>query len=224
MCFNSTASLSAFTIGMICSCVMIYRKMYMISTFYFFIVLMQLLEYFAHITLENNHKQYNQLIATGILFLLFLQPVVFTIYAGWFKYKDVRYQKIVTPLLILFSVYTGLFYLFVRNNNNMKINYMKKQCVDTICRLDWIFFKTNVFLSLIFILFYFFFYLLARYYFTIPYKLGVSFDIVATLLVLSLVYMVYVDGTSSIYDLISGFGSIWCILAVLIGPYMILSK
>ena len=82
MCFNAKASISVFTIGIICLGVIFVRKMYFVGVFYLSVILMQLLEYFAHISLDNNNLKLNKQMAVGILALIFLQPVIFSLYAG----------------------------------------------------------------------------------------------------------------------------------------------
>ena len=82
MCFNAPVSLSVFSIGIICLGIIISRKMYFVGVFYLSVIAMQLLEYFAHISLDTNNFELNKQMAVGILALIFLQPVLFSLYAG----------------------------------------------------------------------------------------------------------------------------------------------
>ena len=58
MCFNETASLTAFSIGVISTMVLLYMKLYKFSIFYISIFLMQLIEYYSHKSLLTNDIYY----------------------------------------------------------------------------------------------------------------------------------------------------------------------
>ena len=222
MCFNATASISAFSIGLVCMAVIIYRKLYFIGTIYVFIITMQLLEYYGHIALEKNDKEQNKNVSSLILFLLFLQPVVYSLYAGIVKYKDKKFTQFITPIVIMFGIFVSYFYFTLLTKNDMFIGYLNKNCNSSICRLDWSFLKSNIYMSLIFLSFYFFLFIYTNEYFNISKRLRLSMSLLSTLFTLSLLYMIFVDGTMDVSNIISGFGSIWCISAVLIGPFIVM--
>ena len=222
MCFSASASLGAFSIGVVCLALMLARKMYFFGVFYVSIILMQLLEYFGHLSLEQGSMKDNHTVTSLIFLLLFLQPVVFTLYAGWIKYNDKKFLRIIGPVIAAFTLFSLYLYRYIVSHNDMSISYMNKGCDSSICRIDWSFFKSNELLSLLFVGFYFFFFMFTGRYFNLSSKLSDSFSLLFTLLVLSLLYMIFVDKTSALYDLLSGFGSIWCISAVAIGPYALL--
>ena len=60
MCFNETASITAFAIGTVCLAYTIYKKMYVFSFLYVTIVLMQLVEYYAHLSLNTKNATMNK--------------------------------------------------------------------------------------------------------------------------------------------------------------------
>ena len=54
MCFNETASLVAFSIGVISTIVLFHMKLYKFAIFYISIFTMQLIEYYSHKSLKTN--------------------------------------------------------------------------------------------------------------------------------------------------------------------------
>tara|TARA_Y100000992_G_C21086651_1_gene405909 strand:- start:26 stop:703 length:678 start_codon:yes stop_codon:yes gene_type:complete len=221
MCFNSKASISVFTIGIICLGVIFARKMYFVGVFYLSVIFMQLLEYFAHISLDNNNLELNKQMASGILLLVFLQPVIFSLYAGLIKYKNTAYLYTITPIIAIFTGITYLLYKSAESSNLLRISYLNKSCNSNICRLEWSFFKTNKILSSLFLIIYFFLFMFTNKYFNLSKHFKNSFGILVFLLAVSLVYMTFVDGLPSNKLPFAAFGSIWCILATLVGPYFV---
>lgn len=223
MCFNAPVSLSVFSIGLICLGIIISRKMYFVGVFYLSVIAMQLLEYFAHISLDTNNLELNKQMAVGILALIFLQPVLFSLYAGIIKFKNRSFLYTVTPIIAIFTGITYLLYKFAESSNMLQISHLNKSCNSTICRLEWSFFKSNKILSILFLLGYFFLFTFTSEYFKLYKQFKNSFGILMFLLALSLVYMTFVDGLPSNKFPFAAFGSIWCILATLIGPYFVFS-
>ena len=221
MCFNTTSSLSAFAIGLVCLIIMIQRKMFFFGMFYFFIIVMQLLEYFGHIALEEENDVENNRVSSLILLLLFIQPVAFALSAGWVKFKDKSFQHLIGPVIAVFSLFFIGFYAYLTHTDTMRISYLAGNCESSVCRLDWSFFKSNIFLSLIFLCFYFFLFMYTIDYFNLSRKFTESVGFLSTLLALSIAYMIFVDKIHNAYRLLSGFGSIWCIMAVLVGPFVL---
>jgi hypothetical protein len=221
MCFNSQVSLSVFTIGLICLGVIISRKMYFVGVFYLSVIAMQLLEYFAHISLDTNNLELNKQMAVGIIALIFLQPVLFSLYAGIIKFKNKSFLYTITPIIAIFTGITYLLYKFAESSNMLRISHLNKSCNSTICRLEWSFFKSNKILSILFLLSYFFLFTFTSEYFKLYKQFKNSFGILMFLLALSLVYMTFVDELPSNKFPFAAFGSIWCILATLIGPYFV---
>ena len=156
MCFNAKVSLSVFSIGVICLGIIFSRKMYFVGLFYLSVVLMQLLEYFAHLSLDNHNLKLNKQMAVGILVLIFLQPVIFSLYAGIIKFKNMSFLYTITPIIVIFTGITYFLYKFAEASNMLRISYLNKSCNSNICRLEWSFFKSNKILSSLFLLIYFF--------------------------------------------------------------------
>ena len=221
MCFNSQVSLSVFTIGVICLGVMISRKLYFFSLFYLFVIFMQLLEYFAHVSLDNNDSKLNKQMASAVLLLIFLQPVVFSLYAGMVKYKNKNYLCMIAPIIVIFTGVTLFLYKNAESTGMLRISHLNKSCNSNICRLEWSFFKPDKILSSLFLLLYFFLFTFTAKYFNLSKQFNNSFGILLSLLAISLVYMTFVDELPSNKLPFAAFGSIWCILATLIGPYVV---
>ena len=104
MCFNASVSISVFALGIICLGIMVSRKLYFFSVFYLFIIIMQLLEYFAHISLMNNDSKLNKLSASFALLLLVLQPVIFSLYAGLIENNSKNFLYKSSDLFNLFLI------------------------------------------------------------------------------------------------------------------------
>ena len=221
MCFNAKVSLSVFSIGVICLGIIFSRKMYFVGLFYLSVVLMQLLEYFAHLSLDNHNLKLNKQMAVGILVLIFLQPVIFSLYAGIIKFKNKSFLYTITPIIVIFTGITYFLYKFAESSNMLRISYLNKSCNSNICRLEWSFFKSDKILSLLFLLGYFFLFTFTSQYFKLYKQFKNSFGILMFLLAVSLVYMTFIDGLPSNKFPFAAFGSIWCILATLVGPYFV---
>ena len=223
MCFNAPVSISVFTLGLICLGIMVSRKLYFFSVFYLFIIIMQLLEYFAHISLTNNDSKLNKLTASFALLLLFLQPVIFSLYACLIENyrKDFLYK--ILPIIALFTAVSIKLYKAAKSTNTLRISYLNEACNSNICRLEWSFFKSDYLLSCIFIFMYFSLFILTGNYLELSKYFYKSFNIGIFLLTLSLVYMTFIDKLPFNKHLIESFGSIWCIMATLMGPYVVFS-
>lgn len=221
MCFSAPVSLGVFSLGIVCLLVMMYRKLYFYSIFYIFIIFMQLLEYYGHLALESGDTEKNQVVASLIFLLLFLQPVVFALYAGLIAFKNKKFTQIILPIIGLFAVISGFMYFQMKLNDDLYITYLKDNCNPNFCRIDWSFFRSNILLSLLFLAFYFFLFLYSSSYFNLSKIMNKSFSFLFTLLVIALFYMISIDRVDNLKQILTGFGSIWCILATLIGPYVI---
>jgi len=85
--------------------------------------------------------------------------------------------------------------------------------------LDWSFFRENILFSLTWLFFYFFLFLYTNVAIRVkPYSV---FSVLPVLLGMSIVYMIVVDKVNNIQSIVSGFGSIWCIAAVSVGPLVL---
>lgn len=189
------------------------------------IIVMQLAEYFAHTSLLSGNKTENVWSATAILFIIFLQPVAWSLYATRHFVKSKASRNVIYVGVALFSLFFGYFYLFLQKQGAMHIGYLKPKCGprDNVCRLDWTFMKESTPLSLVFLFFYFFLFMFANYAGSgMSPLLRAMFRVLPLLLGASLLFMVFADNVRNTPTLVSGFGSIWCISAVLTGPAALL--
>jgi len=225
MCFSAGASIAAFSVGAVSLLVMLRRNMHSAALFYSIIVVMQLAEYFAHNSLLSGNKAENKWSAAAILLIIFLQPVVWSLYAAHYFVKSNSSRTIIYGAVALFSLFFGYFYSFLQRRNAFRVDYLKPKCGPgaSICRLDWTSLKESTLLSLVFISFYFFLFLFSnRAALAANSRLWLMFSALPLLLVASLGFMVFVDNVRNTSALVSGFGSIWCISAVLVGPLTLL--
>ena len=224
MCFNATASISVFTLGMVCIGILLSRKLFFISLFYFTIVIMQLIEYFAHISLTSNDTKLNKLSASLVFIVLVLQPVIFTLYTGFIEHNNNTFLYITLPIIALFVALSTKLYKTAQSTNTMRVSYINNSCSSNVCRLEWSFLKSNYILSSICIFLYFLLFTISSNYFKCSkICVGDSFRLVNILLASSLVYMTFIDKLPFDKHLVESFGSIWCILATLVGPYFVFS-
>lgn len=208
MCFNSIVSLYAFFFGVIISSILWYQKKFNIVYFYCTIFTMQLLEYFGHISLKNNNKKLNQITTKLILLLLFLQPLLYL-----FIYRNYLNNKNILKYILLFYVISSiLFYNYLTKNNYLYIEYLDRNCNQSFCRLSWSFFNKNFFYTLLFLLFYF------SLFTCFVNKTDFILKILILLLGLYFIYIYFIDKIRNI-NILSLFGSIWCLMCVIYGPY-----
>ena len=225
MCFNAGASIGAFFIGVVSLLVMLQRKMQSIAFLYSTIIVMQLAEYFAHNSLTNGSKTENFRATTTILLVVFLQPVLWGLYSAIYRVKGATNRTIIYGAVALFSLFFGYFYLFLRKRGALHVSYLKPKCGagDKICRLDWSFFKESIPLSLVFLFFYFFLFMFSVYATpTASIQQLLVFGVSPFLLAASILFMIFADNVRDMPSLVSGFGSIWCISVVLVGPLVLL--
>ena len=223
MCFNATASISVFTLGLVCIGILLSRKLYFMSVFYFSVIIMQLIEYFAHISLTNNNTKLNKLTAAVAFFALVFQPVVFSLYAGMFETSSIDFLYKIIPFIAIFVALSIKLYKTAQSTNTLRISCLNKTCISDVCRLEWSFFKSNYILSCLFIFLYFAMFILTGKSIALSRQVYKSFNICISLLALSLLYMTFVDRLPFDQHLIESFGSIWCIMATLVGPYLVYS-
>ncbi len=219
MCFSANASMGAFLVGLISLGFILQRKMYAFGMFYSSVVVMQLVEYFAHISLDTRNKQLNKWSAIGVLIIIFVQPVLWSLYNAIYVIKDKAVSNIIYGMVALFTMFIGFFYNYLNERNGMKIGKLLPNCSSSFCRLDWLFFRENILFSLTWLFFYFFLFLYTNVAIRVkPYSV---FSVLPVLLGMSIVYMIVVDKVNNIQSIVSGFGSIWCIAAVSVGPLVL---
>lgn len=223
MCFNPTASLIAFSISFLSTIYLIYLKIYGSSIITGYLALIQLLEYYSHISI-NKDNNLNHLAAKLIFIVVFLQPILFCIsiiidkykYTKIYNYKfNFNYSLYIFLLYIIFGLF---FYNDINNKQKFKTDYLKCSSINksitstSVCRLRWIFFEYNPYYSFIFILFYWGICLM---------YIGdnIGYILYITLVMIAIIYSIFVTG--QIKKSFGIFGSIWCFLAVIYGPLII---
>lgn len=222
MCFNKTASITAFAIGSVCLGYTIYKKMYIFSVLYVTIVLMQLLEYYAHLSLNTKNAVMNKHTAMTGFILLIIQPIIWALYVCYAHTKDKNKQNVILIVSIMFILFSVFLFNTIEKADAFKYTYLNEKCNSSICRLKWNFLSGSIIGSFVFLAFYVF--LFAYPYFQVLQNKMENitfFSVTIVLLVLAIIYMILLDKISSGKELLSGFGSIWCFLCVFIGPLMI---
>ena len=222
MCFNETASITAFAIGTVCLAYTIYKKMYVFSFLYVTIVLMQLVEYYAHLSLNIKNAEMNKYSAIAGFILLVIQPVIWAIYVSYTHTKNTKIQTIVLVASIMFILFSVGLSVIIEKTNSFRFAYLHDKCNSSVCRLKWNFMSGTMVGSFIFLAFYVA--LFAYPYFQVlKHKTTEStyFSVTITLLVLGILYMILYDKIRNGKGILSGFGSIWCFLCVFTGPLVI---
>ena len=220
MCFSAGASITSFSIGLISLAIFIYRESYSFAIFYLSVILMQFIEYFAHISLEDNDTKLNELAAKSVFALIVFQPVLWALYNALFFLKDGKGKNKLLAGVGMFLLFSLYFYQSIESRDGFVIETMVPNCKANVCRLDWSFLRTNTILSLLFVLAYIGLFTTTNSL-RFP-KTGdksyTLFSMFGTLLALAFVYMIFIDKERTPADLLSGFGSIWCIACALAGP------
>ena len=168
---------------------------------------MQLLEYYGHISLENNNKKLNQIITKLILLLLFLQPLIYLI----LNKNHLKNKNILKYVLVFYIFSTISFYHYLEKNNYLFIEYLDKNCNQSFCRLS-----CHFLIKTFFILYYSYYFIFLFFYFVN--KSEFILKIMIILLGLYFVYIYLIDKIRNI-NILSLFGSIWCLMCVIYGPY-----
>ena len=220
MCFSAGSSITAFNIGLISLAIFIYRKSYTFAIFYLSVILMQFIEYFAHISLEDNNAKLNELAAKSVFALIVFQPVLWALYNAFFFLKDGNGKNKLLAGVGVFLLFSLYLYHYIESKNGFTIETMVPNCKANVCRLDWSFMRTNTILSLLFVLAYIGLFTTTNSL-RFP-KAGdksyTLFSMFGTLLAFAFVYMIFIDKERTPSDLLSGFASIWCIACALTGP------
>ena len=222
MCFNETASITAFAIGSVCLAYTIYKKMYVFSFLYVTIVLMQLLEYYAHLSLNTKNAKMNKYAAMAGFILLIIQPVIWALYVCYAHTKDKNKQNVILIMSTMFILFNVFLFNAIEKADAFRYTYLNEKCNSSICRLKWNFMSGSILGSFVFLAFYVL--LFAYPYFQVLKHniYGMTyFSVTIALLVLGIIYMILCDKITSGKKILSGFGSIWCFLCVFTGPLMI---
>jgi len=221
MCFNETASLIAFSTGMIFSAIL-YFKDYPIFyvSMLFFITLMQIVEYFTHKSITTRNLKMNELCTKLILITLFIQPIVYCYMGMYHPPKNtIQNTKFMSPIMLVYILFFIFIYLYFDFHGIFKTTYLNN--CDSICRLKWFDLKgMSGLLGIIFIILYMYLFIWSGHDPRFIYKWGEYF--VPISLVIACIYGITLSNYS-IFSKISYIGSLWCFLAVFFGPIMLLT-
>jgi len=226
MCFNSTSSIIAFSFGTFISILLLLKKEYFYSLFSFSIVIIQLIEYFAHKSIDNNNKSLNILSSKLIYIIIFLQPIIFTLGLIYFPPSNIefKFKNRLSNFIILGIIYLIMFLLlwfYNEKNNGFKITYINK--CDNICRLNWSMLLTNMLYSLPFVILYFCLFINFNFI-TKNNNLYILNNFTTLILFASILYTIFVDKAKTFNTIYSVFPSLWCFLAVFYGLIILIFK
>ena len=213
MCFNPTASLFAFSIGIISWIILLFLQINNAALIVIYLSLIQLVEYFAHISLINKDTNMNIITSKLIFFITLFQPLVYYIASLLTNTKySFKYANDYLFLIPIYIVAIIFFYIYLNNNKLFKITYLNNSC-QNICRLSWDFFGYNkLFTIFVFILY---------FAICIIFWKKMTLDFYAQILIIiSIIYTLFLS--RKLKSIFSIFGSIWCFLAVSYGPFVII--
>jgi hypothetical protein len=223
MCFNETASIVALSIGIVFSTILFYYNHIAYAGILFVVSLMQLYEYFAHHSIITKNKNLNTLATKLIFFGVFIQPIAYAYFNTYYLPKNSTYNypaiiNLLPALLFIYIAYSIFLYMHMNNNNMFVTKYLKTPCTS-ICRLNWFNnmddYTTTLYLIIFLILY---MAIMSLYSFYDP-KLPIQY-MCGIFLVLAVFYTFFILKLK-ITPGISVFGSIWCFLAVFMGPYLL---
>ena len=227
MCFNSISSLSAFTFGTLCSMILFYKSHYFYALFSFSIVIMQLSEYFAHISLVTKNKHLNNLASKSIYLILFLQPIIYTVCLIILPPDQIQFlypnsiNQVYIPLLLIYITLIAYYYNYLNRKDLFYTTYFFDNCKH-ICRLNWNFLNTKPLLIGLFVIIYFIFFLLFSYKDS---NRQITFlnHFNSIVLLLSLIYIILIGRNKPIKKIFTTFGSLWCFLCVFYGLILLIT-
>lgn len=223
MCFNETASMVAFTIGITFSIILVYYNHIAYAGLLFAVTLMQLYEYFAHHSILTHDKDLNVLSTKLIYVGIVIQPIVFAICNVNFLPKTCyyNYPKIIKAFpwaLLVYIAYSIFLFVYMNDHDMFITKYLTTPCVS-ICRLNWFdnvkSYMATILFSIFFILYAIIMILYNFYDPRLPIqRINSIFLIIAALYTFVILKLNIIPG-------ISVFGSIWCFFAVFMGPYVL---
>lgn len=217
MCFNTQTSLIAFTLGSSACLYLISQKHYYYGLFGLSIVIMQLLEYFAHRSIKNKNLQLNILSGKLMLITVFLQPIIYCLLLSIIPPHGITFYisksyLIVIPLLLLYILIFGFYLKHVSAQKKYRVGFINK--CHRVCRLNWEFLDGRNSLCIIIILIYFLLINLYTFYYPGRKIVNISNYLFLFLLFISIFYIIVKDKIKTFPMVISSFGSLWCFLAV----------
>ena len=216
MCFNAPASMFAFIIGAVFSAILFARKQYFYSIFSFNIVIIQLLEFFVHISLQTNNYVMNKISSMLIMFFIFLQPITYSLLLYFVPPKDVifsnpQWKPMFISLAIIAFINFLCYFIYLYKNNKFHIGYLNK--CSNVCRLDWSFLTSNWIFTGIYIFFYFVIFFNARFN-VLSIKDNYLQRFFMYTLIVAFIFIFIIDKVKNLGNVVTSFGSLWCFLSV----------
>ena len=218
MCFNTQSSLTAFIIGSSACLYLISQKHYYYGLFGLSIVIMQLLEYFAHRSIKNKSLQLNILSGKLMLWTVFLQPLIYCLLLTIIPPKGVSFllpsvRNLIASFLICIYVVIFVFYLrYLSQQKLYRVSFINK--CNRVCRLNWKFLDGRNSLCILTLTIYFLIINLYIFYYPGREIVNISNFLFLFLIIISILYVIFKEKIKTFPLLISSFGSLWCFLAV----------
>ena len=214
MCFNETASLAAFSIGVLSTMVLLHMKLYKFSIFYILIILVQLVEYYAHKSLSINNINMNKISSYFIYFITFLQPIILS----YLTFNDIHKNSQNTLIILCLAYIIYGLYVFVKTykSKQFRISCVEKKYNNSVCRLNWDFLFVNFYSGLMMGLFYFGITSFVSYN-----RKSDNISILTMLVFLLGLTFLYITSENKKLNV---FSSLWCFISVMAGPLVIMNK
>lgn len=218
MCFNTQSSLTAFILGSTACLYLASQNHYYYAILGFSIVIMQLLEYFAHRSIKNKNLQLNILSGKLMLLTIFLQPLISCLTLIILPPKGVSFllssirNFIIGPLICVYLLIFGFYLKYASEKKIYRVGFINK--CKRVCRLNWRFLDGKNPLCLIFLFIYFLLINLFIFYYPGKKIVNICNFLLFFLLVVSFLYIIFKEKIKTFPLLISSFGSLWCFLAV----------
>ena len=214
MCFNESASLAAFSVGLLSTMVLLHMKLYKFSIFYISIFLMQLIEYYAHKSLLTNNTNMNKMSAYFGYFLIMTQPIILS----YISFNDLHKNSQNTLIILCLAYIIYGLYVFLNNykSKQFRISCVEKKYNNSVCRLNWDFLFVNFYSGLMMGLFYFGITSFVSYN-----RKSDNISILTMLVFLLGLTFLYITSENKKLHV---FSSLWCFICVIAGPFVIMNK
>ena len=217
MCFNETASILAFGVGVTVSALLYFQNELNYSFMLFFISFIQLFEFFIHRALKTGNVRINSFFTTLILIFVVLQPLVFVYLLHAFPVKNSSFvlpKRLRSNWLLLAYALVAVWAIYEMRRSMMTTSV---EGCGAVCRLSW--FSNTPFLPFL-VLFVLYLCVTLSYLYTDS-RLYVKY-IIPIALVLSWIYVFFLKG--SLRKKFTYAGSLWCFLSVFGGIFLLFRR
>lgn len=225
MSFNANLSIIAFTFGSLMSLILLIKKEFFYALFSFSIVIIQLLEYYAHISISKENVVMNKKSSEYLFILILLQPIIYSIALIFFPPNNITFEfknrLFYFIILLIFYIIIGILYFnYNKNNDKFKIEYVD-DCKN-ICRLNWNISYSNIKYSILLVLLYFLIFI--NFNFKTKDNLYLLNNFTQLILVSSILYIIFIDKIKDIKIIYHTFPNLWFFLAIFYGLIVLLFK